>query len=116
LKSKPDDIDEAQTLKVKSQLTDEFITIKLFGEQFNFKADESHLKAEEIEDYLMREIEKVESQFPAHTAKSNKLAALMLVALNISKQYIDLLHKHLKFANSVSSRTARIGAMIKTKQ
>jgi cell division protein ZapA (FtsZ GTPase activity inhibitor) len=98
------------------QLTEQFITIELFGEKFNFKADEGHLKADEIAEYLKKELEKVESQLPAHTAKSNKLAVLVLVALNISKQYIELMHKHLKFVNSVSTRTARLGAMMKTKQ
>ncbi len=68
------------------QLTEQFITIELFGEKFNFKADEGHLKADEIAEYLKKELEKVESQLPAHTAKSNKLAVLVLVALNISKQ------------------------------
>lgn len=98
------------------QLTEHFITIELFGEKFNFKADEGHLKADEIAEYLKKELEKVESQLPVHTAKSNKLAVLVLVALNISKQYIELMHKHLKFVNSVSTRTARLGAMMKTKQ
>jgi cell division protein ZapA (FtsZ GTPase activity inhibitor) len=98
------------------QLTEQFITIELFGEKFNFKADEGHLKADEIAEYLKKELENVESQLPAHTAKSNKLAVLVLVALNISKQYIELMHKHLKFVNSVSTRTARLGAMMKTKQ
>jgi len=101
---------------VKSQLTEQLITIELFGEKFNFKADESQLKAEEIAGYLTREVEKVETQLPAHIANSNKLAVLVLAALNVSKQYIDLLHKHVKYVNTVSSRTARLGAMIKTKQ
>jgi cell division protein ZapA (FtsZ GTPase activity inhibitor) len=101
---------------VKSQLAEQLITIELFGEKFNFKADEGHLKAEEIAEYLKRELENVETQLPTHAAKSNKLAVMALVALNISKQYIELLHKHIKFVNSVSARTARLGAMIKTKQ
>jgi len=97
-------------------LTEQLITIELFGEKFNFKADESNIKAEEITGYLLGEVEKVKTQLPAHITNSNKLAVLVLTSLNISKQYVELLHKHLKFANSVSSRTARIGAMIKTKQ
>ena len=97
-------------------MTEQLITIELFGEKFNFKAAEGHLKAEEIAEYLKRELENVESQLPPQTAKSNKLAMLVLVALNISKQYIELMHNHLKFVNSVSARTERLGAMIKTKQ
>jgi cell division protein ZapA (FtsZ GTPase activity inhibitor) len=97
-------------------LTEQLITIELFGEKFNFKAEEGRLKAEEIAEYLKRELENVESQLPAQTAKSNKLAMLVLVALNISKQYIELMNNHLKFVNSVSARTERLGAMIKTKQ
>jgi cell division protein ZapA (FtsZ GTPase activity inhibitor) len=97
-------------------LTEQLITIELFGEKFNFKAEEGHLKAEEIAEYLKRELENVESQLPTQAAKSNKLAMLVLVGLNISKQYIELMHNHLNFVNSVSARTERLGAMIKTKQ
>ncbi len=97
-------------------MTEKLITIELFGEKFHFKADEDHVNAAEILDYLKRELEDVQSQFPAHYAKSNKLAVLVLVALNISKKYIELMHKHLKFVNSVSARTSRINAMIKPKQ
>jgi cell division protein ZapA (FtsZ GTPase activity inhibitor) len=95
---------------------EQLITIELFGEKFNFKADEGHLKADEVAEYLKQELEKVETQLPGYTAKSNKLAVLVLVALNISKQYIDLMHKHLKFVNSVTARADRLGSLIKTKQ
>jgi cell division protein ZapA (FtsZ GTPase activity inhibitor) len=97
-------------------LTEQLITIELFGEKFNFKADEGHLKAEEIAEYLKRELDNVQAQLPAHTAKSNKLAVLVLVALNLSKQYIELMQQHIKFVNAVSARAARLGALIKTKQ
>ena len=98
------------------KLTEQLITIELCGEEFKFKADEGNVRADEVADFLKREIEKAETEIPTHAAKSNKLTVPVLVALNISKQYIELLHKHLKFVNSVSSRTARLGSMIRTKQ
>jgi cell division protein ZapA (FtsZ GTPase activity inhibitor) len=94
---------------------EQIITIEILGEAFRFKADEGDLSAEEIAQLLTDEVHKVASQFPAHALKTNKLAILVLAALNISKQYVELLNQHSRFLESVSSRANRLGDMIETK-
>ena len=92
---------------------EQVITIELLGETFKFKADENRENLEEILTYLMQEVQKVEEQFPGHALKTNKLAIMVMAALNISKQFIELTNNHSDFMNSVSSRTSKLGEMMR---
>ena len=89
------------------------ITIELLGETFKFKADENRKNLEEILSFLMQEVQKVEEQFPAHALKTNKLAIMVMAALNISKQFVALTNNHSDFLDSVSLRTSKLGEMIR---
>ena len=89
------------------------IKIEVLGETFTFKANENREKLKEILSYLMQEVQKVEEQFPPHALKTSKLAIMVMTALNISKQYMEITNKHSDFLNSVSSRTSKLGEMIK---
>jgi cell division protein ZapA (FtsZ GTPase activity inhibitor) len=93
-------------------LVEEIVSIELMGESFRFKTDDHHLKTKEITEFFVREVEKVESQFPAHALKTNKLAIVVLASLNISKQYLELVNHYSDALNSVASRTARLDNMI----
>ena len=93
---------------------EQVITIELLGETFKFKSDENRKKLEEILSYLMEEVRKVEEQFPSHALKTNKLAIVVMAALNISKQFVELTNNHSDFLNSVSSRASKLGEMIET--
>ncbi len=92
---------------------EQVITIKLLGETFKFKADENRKNLEEILSYLMQEVQKVEEQIPAHALKTNKLAIMVMAALNMSKQFVALTSNHSDFLNSVSSRTSKLDEMIR---
>jgi len=92
---------------------EQVITIELLGETFKFKADENSKSLEEILSFLMQEVQKVEEQFPAHALKTNKLAIVVMAALNISKQFVALTNNHSDFLNSVSSRTSKLGEMMR---
>ncbi len=94
---------------------EQILTIEILGEVFRFKAEEGDLNAEEIAQHLKEEVHRVEAQFPSQALKTHKLAILMLAALNISKQYIELSNHHLRFLESVSSRAARLGHMMEKK-
>jgi len=92
---------------------EQVITIELLGETFKFKADENRKSLEEISSFLMQEVQKVEEQFPAHALKTNKLAIVVMAALNISKQLVELTNNHSDFLNSVSLRTSKLGEMMR---
>lgn len=91
---------------------EQIITIELLGETFKFKSDENRKNLKKILSYLMAEVQKVEEQFPSHALKTNKLAIMVLAALSISKQFVELTNNHSDFLNSVSLRTSKLGAMI----
>lgn len=95
---------------------EEIVSIELMGEIFRFKADDHNLKTKEITEFLAREVQKVESQFPSHAFTTNKLAIIVLASLNISKQYLELADYHSDVLHSVASRTARLDSMIGLKR
>ncbi len=91
---------------------EQVIKIELLGETFKFKSEENRKNLKEILSYLMQELKKVEEQFPPHALKTNKLAILVMTALNISKQYVDLTNNHSDLLETVSSRAIRLDEMI----
>jgi len=90
---------------------EQVIKIELLGETFRFKSEETRSNLKEILSFLLKELQKVENQFPSHALKTNKSAILVMTALNISKQYVELANSHSDFINSVSSRMAKIDDM-----
>lgn len=93
---------------------EQVIKIELLGETFKFKSEENRNNLKEILSYLMDELHTVEEQFPSHALKTNKLAILVMTALNISKQYIELTNNHSVFLESVASRASKLDEMIDT--
>lgn len=95
---------------------EEIVSIELMGEIFRFKTDDDNLQTKEISDFLAQEVKKVESQFPAHALKTNKMAIMVLASLNISKQYLELADHHSNVLRSIATRTARLDNMIGLKR
>lgn len=91
---------------------EQVIKIELLGETFKFKSEETRSNLKDILSFLIKEVRKVEDQFPAHALKTNKLAILVMTALNISKQYVELANDHSDFIDNVSSRVAKIDDMV----
>lgn len=91
---------------------EKIITIDLLGEEFKFRADDDDGAPEMTADFLMKELKAVESGFPAHVKKTNKLAMIVLAALNIARQNIELKKGQQQFLASVAGRTNRIEQLI----
>lgn len=70
---------------------DEIVTIDLFGEEFRFKPDDQVKNPEQIAQYLKKYITDAETMFPNKTITGkNKLAILLLAAMNLSKDFYEL--------------------------
>ncbi|MBS0013319.1 MAG: cell division protein ZapA [Desulfobacterales bacterium] len=96
---------------------EQIITIELLGEYFKFRADQnSRLDAREVADYLVTEVNQVASRFPAHAQKTNKLAIVVLAALNVAKQHMELKMEHDEFLESVASRASTMDRIIASNQ
>jgi len=63
------------------------ITIELFGQPYTFKAEPDVEQAREVADLLVREVGKVQSQ---QAGGVNHVAVLMLAALNIANENLEL--------------------------
>jgi len=91
---------------------DEIITIELLGESFRFRAEEGTVDPKQIAMQLMETLKEVETRFPEHSRKTNKLAILMLAALNITKRYVELQENHTCFMQMVSTRANQLDRII----
>jgi len=66
------------------------VTIELFGQSHTFKADMETARANEVADLLKREVEKVQDQQTGSSTHIPKLTILILAALNIAQNIIQL--------------------------
>ena len=87
---------------------EQIVTIELFGQTHTFKANSEVTKAKEVADLLVREVNRVEDQQTDQSSNMSKLTILMLAALNIANEHMELISNHSKFLNDVSDRTANL--------
>lgn len=64
-------------------------TIELFGRSYSLKAESDTVSAQTVADYLLGEVEKVESLYPGLQSRMSKLDIMILVAMNISSENIE---------------------------
>lgn len=92
---------------------EKIITIELLGEPFKFLVeDDSKANPDDIAAFLMDAVQQVEVRFPDYARKTSKLAIMVLAALNITKQYFELLENHSEFLKTMSCRAARMERII----
>ena len=87
---------------------DQIVTIQLFGQTHTFKANSEVTKAEEVADFLVREVNRVEGQQTDKSSNMSKLTILMLAALNIANEHMELIRNHSELLDDVSNRTANL--------
>ena len=87
---------------------EQIVTIELFGQTHTFKANSEVTKAKEVADLLVREVNRVEGQQTDPSSNMSKLTILMIAALNIANEHMELISNHSKFLDAVSDRTANL--------
>jgi cell division protein ZapA (FtsZ GTPase activity inhibitor) len=87
---------------------DEIVTIELFGQTHTFKANSEVTKAKEVADLVVKEVNRIENQQSNQTSNMSKLTILMLAALNIANDHVELKKNHSKLLHDVSDRTANL--------
>ena len=83
---------------------DEIVVIDLFGEEFRFKSDDQVENPEQVAHYLKTYIKNAEQLFTNKISGKNKLAILLLAAMNLSKDYHELKVQHHKLENQVNTK------------
>ena len=84
------------------------VTIELFGQPHTFKANSEVTKAKEVADILVKEVARVENQQSGQSSNISKLTILMLAALNIANEHVELKRNHSKMLRDVAQRTAKL--------
>ncbi len=87
---------------------EEIVTIELFGQTHSFKADSEVTQAKEVADLLVNEVSRIEDQQSNQSSNMSKIAILMLAALNIANDHLELKRNHSKLLHDVTDRTANL--------
>ncbi len=93
----------------KGRSLDEIVKIELFGEEFRFKPDEEQdVDPGRIAAHVEERIKEAEGLFQNKTSHRNRLAILLLAAMNLSKEYHELQKKHQALENDVEKRISSL--------
>jgi len=83
---------------------DQFVTIELFGQPYTFKADTEAAKAREVADFLVGEVNKIQDQQAAQIPHISKLTILIITALNMANQILQLRKDTSEIVGHLSTR------------
>ncbi len=90
---------------------EQIVTIELFGQSHTFKADAEVTQAAQVADLLAEEVARVENQQTGQVTNVSKLTILMLAALNIANQHMELKRNHAALLREIAERS---GSLIRT--
>ena len=92
--------------KVESQSLEQTITIELFGQPYTFRAKSEVKKAKEIADLLVKEVDRVQNQQSGQSSNISNLTILILAALNIANENMELKRDRSRFLDEISQRSS----------
>lgn len=88
---------------------DEIVKIELFGEEFKFKPDKDQTyDPVKIAAHVKEYIDEAESLFQNKTSSKNRMAILLLAAMNLSKDYHDLRLKYSDLEEDIENRVSSL--------
>ena len=88
---------------------DEIVKIELFGEEFKFKPDKDQTyDPVKIAAHVKEYIDDAESLFQNKTSSKNRMAILLLAAMNLSKDYHDLRLKYSDLEEDIEKRVSSL--------
>ena len=85
---------------------EQIVTIELFGQPYSFKSESEVKTARAVADLLVKEVDKVQHQQSEKSSKMSNLTILILAALNIANENMELKRNHSKFLNEICERSA----------
>lgn len=91
---------------------DEIVTIDFFGEEFRFKADQHIENPGAVVECLEQHIAEADTLFKKSMTGRNKLAVLLLAAINLSKELEELKAKHDRFEKDVLTKISSLACKI----
>jgi cell division protein ZapA (FtsZ GTPase activity inhibitor) len=87
---------------------EQIVTIELFGQPYSFKAESEIQTAKAVADLLIKEVDKVQLQQSDQSSTISNLTILILAALNIANENMELKENHSKFSHKICERSTRL--------
>ena len=87
---------------------EQLVTIELFGQPYTFRANSEAVKAKEVADLLMKEVAKVQSVQAKETPGITQVAIVIIAALNIANENMELKQNHSELLQDLSERSLSI--------
>jgi cell division protein ZapA (FtsZ GTPase activity inhibitor) len=88
-----------------SSASDRFVTIELFGQPYTFKAESEVKEAKEVAEILVKEVDKIQNQQTDQSSTMSNLTILILAALNIANENVELKRNCSRFLDEISERS-----------
>lgn len=83
-------------------------TVDLFGQTFRFRQDASGGDPKEILEILYREVRKIENAHRGSAVYGNKMALLIMAALNVCQEVLDLRHEKEQILNDIEKNSQHV--------
>ena len=87
---------------------EQLVTIELFGQPYTFRAQSEVSKAKEIADILVHEVAKVQSEQKKDTSAVTQTATLIIAALNIANENMELKAHYRGLLRDISERSTAL--------
>jgi cell division protein ZapA (FtsZ GTPase activity inhibitor) len=84
---------------------EQLITIELFGQPYKFKSVPETENAQEVADVLVKEVGRIQDQQSKEAPGITQIAILILAALNIVNENMELKKKYSTLQETVSRRS-----------
>jgi len=84
---------------------EQLVSIELFGQLFTVKARADARTVKEVADILVREVARILSQNAANGPNISKVVTLILAALNIAGENMELRRENAELQRMISERT-----------
>jgi cell division protein ZapA (FtsZ GTPase activity inhibitor) len=91
---------------------EQFVTIELFGQPYTFKADIEAARAREVADLLVHEVNKIQDQHAAKIPHISKLTILIITALGMAHQILQLKKDTGEMVGHISNRCEELNRML----
>jgi cell division protein ZapA (FtsZ GTPase activity inhibitor) len=86
---------------------EQLVTIEIFGQPYTFKTESDITNAKEVADCLVKEVTRFENQNSSKSSDT-KFVTLILAALNIAKENIELKKKYSDLLTKISKKSANL--------
>ena len=95
---------------------DKLLTIDIWGQTFNFKTEQENVEAQAVADFLSEQVTRVEGQIAGKSSSVSKKGILLMTALNITNEYLELKKRYADLLEEISNRSTILISTIENRR